>query len=70
VEELAQLMLKISAFNFLLSDFGRESQRIISDWGPERFASGLKAAVDKAIEVGPIKPTILQRAILQLLLRR
>ena len=63
-------MLKISAFNFLLSDFGRESQRIISDWGPERFASGLKAAVDKAIEVGPIKPTILQRAILQLLLRR
>jgi hypothetical protein len=53
-----------------LSAFGDASRRIIADWGPERFASGFKGAVDKALEVGPIKPTLLQRAILQLLLRR
>jgi glycosyltransferase involved in cell wall biosynthesis len=71
VEELAQLMLKVSAFqSFSLSAFGSASQRIISAWGPERFASGLKAAVDKALEVGPIQPTLLQRTILQMLLRR
>ena len=79
VEELAQLMLKLSGFqgfrisacrDVSLSAFGLSSQRIIADWGPERFASGLKAAVDKALEVGPIRPTLLQRAILQLLLRR
>ena len=70
VEELAQLMLRISAFNFPLSAFGLASQRIISEWGPERFAAGLKAAVAKALEVGPIKPTLLQRAILAGLLRR
>jgi 1,2-diacylglycerol 3-alpha-glucosyltransferase len=71
VEALAQLMFKISAFQpFRLSAFGDASRTIISEWGPERFANGLKAAVDKALEVGPSKPTLLQRAILHLLLRR
>ena len=43
VEQLAQLMLKISAFQtFSLSTFGAASRRIIADWGPERFASGLR----------------------------
>jgi glycosyltransferase involved in cell wall biosynthesis len=69
VEELAQLMLKLSTLNSQLSDMGAASRRIIADWGPERFASGLKTAVDKALEVGPIRPTFLQRAILELLLR-
>jgi 1,2-diacylglycerol 3-alpha-glucosyltransferase len=69
VEQLAQLMLKISAFQpFSLSAFGNASRRIIADWGPERFASGLKAAVDKALEVGPVKPTLVQRMVLKALL--
>jgi glycosyltransferase involved in cell wall biosynthesis len=70
VEELARLMLKLATRNSQLSTMGLASQRIIRDWGPERFASGLKAAVDKALEVGPARPTLLQRAILQMLLRR
>ena len=49
---------------------GQASAGIIANWGPERFASGLKAAMEKALETGPIKPTLMQRAILQLLLRR
>lgn len=69
-ESLAQLMLKTSAFNFPLSAFGSESQRIISNWGPERFASGLKGAVDKALEASLIKTSLLQRMILEALLYR
>ena len=71
VEQLAQLMLKISAFQpFSLSAFGSQSQRIISQWGPERFANGLKQSVECALRVGPVKPTLLQRAVLAGLLRR
>jgi glycosyltransferase involved in cell wall biosynthesis len=70
VEELARLMLKLSTLNSQLSTMGAASSRIVSEWGPERFAAGLEAAVDKALEVGPIRPTLLQRAILAGLLRR
>lgn len=71
VEELANAMLRIWRMeDEELNRMAAASQRIIADWGPDRFACGLKAAVDKALEVGPIKPTLLQRAILQLLLRR
>jgi 1,2-diacylglycerol 3-alpha-glucosyltransferase len=44
IEQLAQLMLKVSARAFPLSSFGDASRRIIADWSPERFASGLLAA--------------------------
>jgi len=70
VEEMAQLMLKISAFNFPLSAFGSESQRIISNWGTERFAAGLKAAADKAVEIGPQSASWMARLLLRTLLFR
>jgi len=71
VEELAQLMFKISAFQpSSLSACGDASRRIIADWGPDRFASGLKSASECALRVGPAKPTLLQRILLHLLLRR
>jgi glycosyltransferase involved in cell wall biosynthesis len=69
-EQLAQLMLKISTFNFLLSAFGDASRKVISNWGPERFAKGLKAAADCALKVGPKSGTFLDKALLNLLLRR
>lgn len=53
-----------------LAEMGAASRRIIADWGPDRFASGLKQAVDCALRVGPIKPTLMQRVILAALLRR
>jgi glycosyltransferase involved in cell wall biosynthesis len=68
VEKLAQFMLKISAFQpFSLSAFGEASRRIISEWGPERFASGLKAAVECALAIGPKRATLLDRVILRAL---
>ncbi len=50
IEEMAHAMLNISAFqNVRLSAFGDASRAIISGWGPERFAEGLKAAAAKAV---------------------
>ena len=71
VEQLAELMFKISAFQPVgLSAFGLASQRIISDWRPERFAQGLKAAAEKALAVGPPKANWFDRLLLRALLLR
>ncbi|HTR40647.1 MAG TPA: glycosyltransferase [Pseudomonadales bacterium] len=70
VEQLANLMSKISVFNFPLSEFGAESAGLISHWGPERFAEGLKSAAEKAIEVGPRGVGIVDRLLLKALIAR
>ncbi len=49
---------------------GLESERIIRNWDTATFAAGMKAAVEKGLQVGPIKPTLFQHAILTALLRR
>jgi glycosyltransferase involved in cell wall biosynthesis len=70
-EEMAIRMFQFSNFPPLkLSEMGAASQRIIANWGPERFAQGLKESVDCALRVGPIKSTRIQRTILQMLLWR
>ena len=63
-------MFRISDLRFPISDFGDASRRIISEWGPDRFANGLKQAVECALRVGPVKPTWLQRLILRALTAR
>jgi glycosyltransferase involved in cell wall biosynthesis len=70
VEELAGLMLKISAFSFQLSTFGSESRRIIAGWGPERFAGGLSDAVAAALKNPRPRAGLVDRLLLRLLLRR
>jgi 1,2-diacylglycerol 3-alpha-glucosyltransferase len=71
VEQLAERMLHLSTIDESTRHrMGAAGQRIIANWGPERFASGLEAAIEKALEVGPVRPTFAQRATLQLLLRR
>ena len=70
VDQLARAMLRISAFNCPLSDFGAASARIIGDWGPERFVSGLKAAVENALQVGPQPASFLGQILLELLIGR
>lgn len=44
---------------------GNKSWEIIQHWGPERFAQGLKAAVEKAMEVKPQKTGWSARLILE-----
>jgi glycosyltransferase involved in cell wall biosynthesis len=71
VEQLAQLMHRLTeAPKHRLSEMGDASRAIIADWGPERFASGLKQALECALEVGPKRASLLQRMILKVLLWR
>lgn len=71
VEQLANLMMRVASLEQgARSKMGLESQRIIDAWGPERFASSLKAAAECALRVGPIKSSLVQRAILKALLSR
>jgi glycosyltransferase involved in cell wall biosynthesis len=66
IEQLAQLMLNVSTFQPLkLSAFGAASREIISHWGPERFADGLKRAVECALSIGPVDATCLQKLLLK-----
>lgn len=70
IEQLAQLMLKLSTLNNQLSTLGSASRELISQWGPERFASGLKSAVESAMGVGPKRAGIVDRFLLRALLAR
>jgi glycosyltransferase involved in cell wall biosynthesis len=69
-EQLAQLMLKISAAGFPLSDFGAQSRHVIAGWGPERFGTGLKAAVTAALKAGPRSSNFFDSVLLNALLKR
>jgi 1,2-diacylglycerol 3-alpha-glucosyltransferase len=69
VEQLAELMRRVSAPEFRLSEFGQASSRIIDDWGPERFGSGLKAAVLKATEAKNAPVHFLNEFVLSVILR-
>jgi glycosyltransferase involved in cell wall biosynthesis len=53
-----------------LAEMGAASRAIISEWGPERFAAGLKAAVEKALEVGPKQAGVMDHLVLRALLAR
>lgn len=70
VAQLAALMAKVSAPDFPRADFGEASRRIVADFGPERFAHGLKAAASHAIGKGAHRPSPLDRLILNLVCRR
>jgi glycosyltransferase involved in cell wall biosynthesis len=69
-DELTQLLLKVSANNFPLADFGAASSRIVSAWGPERFAAGLRDAVAVALKNPRPRLGWIDRALLHLMLRR
>lgn len=69
VGDLAQLMVKISASDFPLAEFGLMSRRIIAHWGLERFALGMKAAVECALKVGAKRGSLFDRLLLRALIR-
>lgn len=67
-EQLPQLMLKMAAHRFPISDFGAASSNIISAWGPERFAGGLRDAVAVALNHPCPQAGALDRLLLPLVL--
>jgi glycosyltransferase involved in cell wall biosynthesis len=69
VEEMAQAMFQLSACQIVrLSEMGAASQRIISEWGPERFSAGLKDAAHCAQKVGVKRASWFDRLLLRLML--
>jgi hypothetical protein len=46
------------------------SRQIISHWGPERFALGMKAAVECALKTGAKRGSLFDRLLLRGLIRR
>lgn len=70
VEQLASLMFKLSTFNFQLSSPGAASRKIISGWSTERFADGLRRAVESALAIRPGSASAFDRLVLASLGRR
>lgn len=70
VEQLATLLLKVSAFGFPLSTFGAQSRAIIAGFAPEQFGHGLRAAAERALARPRPRAGALDRWLLQRLMRR
>lgn len=71
VEGMARLMLKMTLMEHSRrEEMGRKSQEIIADWGPERFAQGLRSAVDIALNNPLPRVPVSTRALLHMLLWR
>ncbi len=71
VEALAGLMQRVAAMtDEQRHAMGQASQRIIADWGPERFADGLMRAVQVAMSRPPPKASWLDRSLVWALVHR
>jgi glycosyltransferase involved in cell wall biosynthesis len=71
VEQLAQLMFQISAFQpFRLSAFGDASRELISHWGAAAFGKGLSDAVAAAMQQAPPQLTLSGRTCINALVHR
>lgn len=78
-EQLADLMLRVtqgltngapSGSGVDLAAMGQASRRMVAEWGPERFAEGLRGAVEVALK-SPAPPAgWMERLLLKLLLLR
>ena len=69
-EELAARMLEFSSGKHDHKAMGEASRRIISKWSPETFATNLLKAAEAAMAESPKKASWLDKAILQILIRR
>ena len=69
-EQLAELMTKISSDEAGRKKMGARSREMIAEWGPDRFAAGLEAAVEASLSAPKKRVTILDRLILRLMTRR
>jgi glycosyltransferase involved in cell wall biosynthesis len=71
VERIAQLMFQLSRLEIdARTKMEEASRRISTDWGLERFVSGLTAATECALETGPKRASLLDRFLLRALMCR
>lgn len=69
-EKMAELMLRISGDETRRKEMGLRSREIIEEWGPDRFASGVKSAVESALAAPRKKAGLMDRLILNVLISR
>jgi len=69
-EQMAELMLKISSDENQRKTMGEKSREIITEWGPDRFASGISSAVNAALAAPRKKAGLLDRMILWGMMRK
>jgi glycosyltransferase involved in cell wall biosynthesis len=69
VDQLAELMKRVADPGFARNRMGEESSQIINSHGPKQFAEGLEAAAHKALEVGPVNASVVDRLVLEALCR-
>jgi len=71
LEQLAQVMLRMAGMEQgARRAMGDASRKLISDWGPKRFAQGLQAAASSAMRTGSPQPSALDNLLLAMLTRR
>jgi glycosyltransferase involved in cell wall biosynthesis len=70
IDVLAHLMHRVAHGAVDRTAMARSSAAIISDWGPERFATGLAKAVEAAVRSPRRPPSLGDRLLLQALARR
>lgn len=69
-QKLAGLLDRMSRASTDRVAMGEASRVLISPWGPERFAQGLKIAVERAASAGQRRKSWVAEALLGLLARR
>jgi glycosyltransferase involved in cell wall biosynthesis len=69
-EKMAELMMRISGDETRRKEMGLRSREIIEEWGPDRFASGVKSAVESALAAPRKKAGLMDRLILNVLISR
>jgi glycosyltransferase involved in cell wall biosynthesis len=68
--QLADLMQSIASDEDARERMGARSREIIAEWGPDRFASGVNAAVEAALSAPKKKVGLIDRLILWAMTRR
>jgi len=67
---LAELMERVAHGDVDREEMGAASQEIIGDWGPERFATGLRQAAEAALRAGPPDASLVDRLLIKALMYR
>jgi glycosyltransferase involved in cell wall biosynthesis len=67
---LAGLMARVAHGDVNRADMGAASQKIIEEWGPERFATGLRKAAEAALRSGPPDVSLVDRLLIKALMYR
>nr|WP_272507835.1 glycosyltransferase [Salinibacter ruber] len=67
---LAELMTRVAHGDVDRKQMGAASRTIIADWGPERFAMGLRKAAEAAVDAGPPSTSLPERLLMKGLMYR